>query len=129
MQFACLFITHDLAVIDVLREPDRCDAPGQAGGSGDARRGSFETRRIRTPKRLLAAVPLPDPVLQRGVARDARRELLRLGSSGMGRACRVRSFPQLPTIGRILRKSLWWPPSHFSSLRLSPSPRAPARWR
>ena len=79
MQFACLFITHDLAVIDVLANRIAVMHQGTLVEVGT------RDEILRNPKdpytqRLLAAVPLPDPVLQRE-RRETRRELLRLGSS------------------------------------------------
>ena len=79
MQFACLFITHDLAVIDVLANRIAVMHQGKIVEVGT------RDEILRNPKepytqRLLAAVPLPDPVLQRE-RRETRRELLRLGSS------------------------------------------------
>jgi len=79
MQFACLFITHDLAVIDVLANRIAVMHQGTIVEVGT------RDEILRNPKqpytqRLLAAVPLPDPTLQRE-RRETRRELLRLGSS------------------------------------------------
>ena len=79
MQFACLFITHDLAVIDVLANRIAVMHQGKLVEVGT------RDEILRNPKqpytqRLLAAVPLPDPVLQRE-RRETRRELLRLGSA------------------------------------------------
>jgi peptide/nickel transport system ATP-binding protein len=79
MQFACLFITHDLAVIDVLANRIAVMHQGKLVEVGS------RDEILRHPKeaytqRLLAAVPLPDPVLQRE-RRESRRELLRLGST------------------------------------------------
>ena len=79
MQFACLFITHDLAVIDVLANRIAVMHQGKLIEVGT------RDQILRNPKeaytqRLLAAVPLPDPVLQRE-RRETRRKVLRLGSS------------------------------------------------
>ncbi len=75
MQFACLFITHDLAVIDVLANRIAVMHRGKLIEVGT------RDQILRSPveaytQRLLAAVPLPDPTLQRE-RREARRELLR----------------------------------------------------
>ena len=69
MGFACLFVTHDLAVIDRLARRIVVMQHGHI-----VEQGSRETV-LRHPeqdytKRLLAAVPVPDPQTQR-----ARREL------------------------------------------------------
>lgn len=69
MGFACLFVTHDLAVIDRLARRIVVMQHGHV-----VEQGSRETV-LRHPeqeytKRLLAAVPVPDPQTQR-----ARREL------------------------------------------------------
>ena len=79
MQFACLFITHDLAVIDVLANRIAVMHQGKLIEVGT------RDQILRNPKeaytqRLLAAVPLPDPVLQRE-RRETRRKVLRVGSS------------------------------------------------
>ncbi|MES2094121.1 MAG: ABC transporter ATP-binding protein [Actinomycetota bacterium] len=79
MQFACLFITHDLAVIDVLANRIAVMHQGKLVEVGT------RDEILRNPKqpytqRLLAAVPLPDPTLQRE-RRETRRELLRAGST------------------------------------------------
>ena len=78
MSFACLFITHDLAVIDVLAERIAVMHHGNLVETGT------RDEILRYPKeaytqRLLAAVPLPDPKLQRE-RRDLRREILAAGS-------------------------------------------------
>ena len=78
MNFACLFVTHDLAVIDVLAERIAVMHDGNLVETGT------RDEILRYPKeaytqRLLAAVPLPDPKLQRE-RRDLRREILAAGS-------------------------------------------------
>jgi peptide/nickel transport system ATP-binding protein len=78
MNFACLFVTHDLAVIDVLAERIAVMHHGNLVETGT------RDEILRYPKeaytqRLLAAVPLPDPKLQRE-RRDLRREILAAGS-------------------------------------------------
>ena len=79
MQFACLFITHDLAVIDVLANRIAVMHQGKIVEVG-TRDEILRNPKVPYTQRLLAAVPLPDPVLQRE-RRETRRELLRLGSS------------------------------------------------
>ncbi|MGJ4844101.1 ABC transporter ATP-binding protein [Leifsonia sp. Le1] len=78
MNFACLFITHDLAVIDVLADRIAVMHHGNLVEVGT------RNEILRYPKeaytqRLLAAVPLPDPEQQRA-RRTLRLELLAAGS-------------------------------------------------
>ncbi|SEN12497.1 ABC transporter ATP-binding protein [Cryobacterium sp. TMT1-3] len=77
MNFACLFITHDLAVIDVLADRIAVMHHGRIVETGT------RDEILRYPKdpytqRLLAAVPIPDPTEQRA-RRELRRELLASG--------------------------------------------------
>ncbi|TFD04541.1 ABC transporter ATP-binding protein [Cryobacterium sp. TMT1-66-1] len=77
MNFACLFITHDLAVIDVLADRIAVMHHGRIVETGT------RDEILRYPKdpytqRLLAAVPIPDPTEQRA-RRELRRELLAAG--------------------------------------------------
>jgi peptide/nickel transport system ATP-binding protein len=70
LQFACLFISHDLAVVDVLAHRIAVMHNGKL-----VEQGSKEEI-LRSPKdpytqRLIAAVPLPDPAAQR-VRRESR---------------------------------------------------------
>ena len=78
MHFACLFITHDLAVIDVLADRIAVMHHGRIVETGT------RDEILRYPKdpytqRLLAAVPIPDPTEQRA-RRELRRELLAAGN-------------------------------------------------
>ncbi|MCU1442234.1 MAG: oligopeptide transporter [Cryobacterium sp.] len=78
MRFACLFVTHDLAVIDVLADRIAVMHHGKIVETGT------RDEILRYPKdpytqRLLAAVPLPDPDQQRA-RRELRRDLLAAGS-------------------------------------------------
>ena len=82
MHFACLFITHDLAVIDVLAHRIVVMNHGKLVEQGT------KDQVLRNPQdpytqRLIAAVPLPDPVLQRE-RRAQRAQLLGLGDAGEG---------------------------------------------
>ncbi|MCL2542228.1 MAG: ABC transporter ATP-binding protein [Nocardioidaceae bacterium] len=73
LRFACLFITHDLAVVDVLAHRVLVMHKGVLVEQG------VKDQVLRRPKdpytqRLIAAVPVPDPVVQR-----ERRELRAAG--------------------------------------------------
>jgi peptide/nickel transport system ATP-binding protein len=76
--FACLFISHDLAVVEILAKQIAVLHRGKL-----AEIGSRE-RILRNPqdpytKRLLAAAPVPDPTEQ-GIRREERRALLAAGA-------------------------------------------------
>ncbi len=71
LQFACLFISHDLAVVDMLAHRIAVMHRGRLVEQGT------RDEILRSPKeaytqRLIAAVPLPDPVAQRE-RRESRR--------------------------------------------------------
>jgi peptide/nickel transport system ATP-binding protein len=68
LQFACLFISHDLAVVDLLSHRIAVMHHGKIVEQGTSEQ---ILRNAQDPytRRLIAAVPLPDPVAQR-----ARRE-------------------------------------------------------
>ncbi|WP_223881124.1 dipeptide ABC transporter ATP-binding protein [Nesterenkonia ebinurensis] len=73
-EFACLFVTHDLAVVDQLADQIMVLEKGRVVEQG------HKNQILRNPvmdytKRLLAAAPVPDP-LQQKERREARRELL-----------------------------------------------------
>jgi len=77
-QFACLFITHDLAVIDVLADRIAVMHNGKLAEVGT------RDEILRNPKdlytqRLIAAVPLPDPEVQRE-RRELRAKILAAGA-------------------------------------------------
>lgn len=70
LQFACLFVSHDLAVVDILAHRIAVMHRGRIVEQGT------RDEILRDPKdpytqRLLAAVPLPDPIAQRE-RREAR---------------------------------------------------------
>jgi len=72
--FACLFVTHDLAVVDVLADRICVMQRGRIVEQGT------RDQILRNPQepytqRLLAAVPLPDPDKQRE-RRELRAQLL-----------------------------------------------------
>ena len=71
--FACLFITHDLAVVDMLADRIAVMKDGELVESGTADEVLRAPREDYT-KALIAAVPLPDPVEQ-ALARQRRRAL------------------------------------------------------
>ncbi|MEO3933976.1 ABC transporter ATP-binding protein [Micrococcaceae bacterium Sec7.4] len=77
--FACLFVTHDLAVVDVLADRICVMQRGRIVEQGT------RDQILRNPQepytqRLLAAVPLPDPEKQRE-RRELRAQLLAAGQS------------------------------------------------
>ncbi|WP_414672849.1 ABC transporter ATP-binding protein [Lacisediminihabitans sp.] len=77
-QFACLFITHDLAVIDVLADRIAVLHNGKLVEVG-TRDEILRNPRDPYTQRLIAAVPLPDPVVQRE-RRELRAKILAAGS-------------------------------------------------
>ncbi|MBI9115918.1 dipeptide ABC transporter ATP-binding protein [Sanguibacter suaedae] len=73
MGFACLFVSHDLAVVDIVADRVAVMSAGRLVETG------LTADVLRTPKEeytraLLAAVPVPDPAEQ-AVRRRARAEL------------------------------------------------------
>jgi peptide/nickel transport system ATP-binding protein len=76
--FACLFITHDLAVIDVLADRIAVMRHGKLVEVG-TREQILRYPQEAYTQRLLAAVPVPDPDLQHA-RRALRLEALGLGS-------------------------------------------------
>ena len=80
MQFACLFISHDLAVVDIMADRIAVMHRGQIVETGT------RDEILRAPKdpytqRLIAAIPFPDPVIQRE-RRELRKLILAAGSEG-----------------------------------------------
>jgi peptide/nickel transport system ATP-binding protein len=75
LQFACLFISHDLAVVDQMADRIAVMNHGHIVETGS------RDQILRTPKdpytqRLIAAIPVPDPAEQKA-RRDVRRGILR----------------------------------------------------
>lgn len=73
--FACLFISHDLAVIDSLAHRVVVMQYGKIVEAGE-RVQVLQNPQQEYTKRLLAAAPVPDPIEQRE-RRAARHALLR----------------------------------------------------
>ena len=70
MKFACLFISHDLAVVDILAHRIAVMQNGLLVEEGD-RDAILQRPKNDYTRRLIAAVPVPDPAEQR-VRREAR---------------------------------------------------------
>ncbi|MEZ2388902.1 ABC transporter ATP-binding protein [bacterium RCC_150] len=75
--FACLFVTHDLAVVDVLADRICVMQRGRIVEQG-TREQILRNPQEAYTQRLLAAVPLPDPEKQRE-RRELREQLLAAG--------------------------------------------------
>ncbi|MGO1184452.1 MAG: ABC transporter ATP-binding protein [Micrococcaceae bacterium] len=73
-EFACLFVSHDLAVVDMLAHKVLVLRNGREVESGKTDKVLHDPQQDYT-KRLLAAAPVPDPDEQK-TRRDERRELL-----------------------------------------------------
>jgi len=76
--FACLFISHDLAVIDSLAHRVVVMQYGKIVEKGDRQRVLLDPQEEYT-KRLLAAAPVPDPIEQRRRREERHRLLKALG--------------------------------------------------
>ena len=76
--FACLFVTHDLAVVDVLADRICVMQRGRIVEQG-TRDQILRNPQEAYTQRLLAAVPLPDPEKQRE-RRELRAQLLATGT-------------------------------------------------
>jgi peptide/nickel transport system ATP-binding protein len=72
--FACLFISHDLAVVEILAERITVLNNGRVAEEGPRRQILHEPQEAYT-QRLIAAVPVPDPDEQQR-RRELRDELL-----------------------------------------------------
>ena len=70
LKFACLFITHDLAVVDILSHRIAVMQNGRLVEVG-TRDQILKTPREDYTRRLISAVPVPDPAEQR-IRREAR---------------------------------------------------------
>lgn len=81
LQFACLFVSHDLAVVDVLSDRIAVMQRGRIVEQG-TRDEILRNPQQQYTQRLIAAVPLPDPVKQRE-RRELRAALL-AGDRGAG---------------------------------------------
>ncbi len=77
--FACLFVTHDLAVVDVLADRICVMQRGRIVEQG-TREQILRNPQEPYTQRLLAAVPLPDPEKQRE-RRELRAQLMASGVS------------------------------------------------
>lgn len=70
LKFACLFISHDLAVVDILSHRIAVMQNGRLVEVGE-RDDVLKRPREEYTKRLISAVPVPDPEVQR-LRREAR---------------------------------------------------------
>ena len=70
LNFACLFISHDLAVVDILAHRIAVMQNGRLVESGD-RDSILKNPQDPYTQRLLAAVPVPNPAEQ-ALRREAR---------------------------------------------------------
>lgn len=73
LKFACLFITHDLAVVDILSHRIAVLQNGRLVEIGP-RDQILKSPKEEYTKRLISAVPVPDPTEQR-IRREARLSL------------------------------------------------------
>jgi len=84
MKFACMFISHDLAVVDIMADRIAVMHHGRIVETGT------RDEVLRAPKdpytqRLIAAIPVPDPDAQRD-RRELRMALLAAAATDGGRA-------------------------------------------
>ena len=73
LKFACLFISHDLAVVDILSHRIAVMQDGLLVEEGD-RDSILQNPKNDYTRRLISAVPVPDPAEQR-IRREARLAL------------------------------------------------------
>jgi peptide/nickel transport system ATP-binding protein len=78
MGFACLFVTHDLAVVDALADRICVMKDGEIVEQGE-RDAILRSPQQAYTKRLLAAVPVPDPDEQ-AARREVRSRLIHEGA-------------------------------------------------
>lgn len=71
LKFACLFISHDLAVVDMLAHRIAVMQNGKLVEIGDKDQ-ILKNPREEYTRKLISAVPVPDPELQK-IRREARR--------------------------------------------------------
>jgi peptide/nickel transport system ATP-binding protein len=71
LKFACLFISHDLAVVDMLAHRIAVMQNGKLVEIGDKDQ-ILKNPREEYTRKLISAVPIPDPAMQK-IRRDARR--------------------------------------------------------
>ena len=71
MHFSCLFITHDLAVVDHLADSVVVLQQGQIVEKGKTARVLRHPTQSYT-QRLVAAAPVPDPIVQKERAASRR---------------------------------------------------------
>jgi peptide/nickel transport system ATP-binding protein len=72
LKFACLFISHDLAVVDMLAHRIAVMQNGKLVEIGDKDQ-ILKNPREEYTRKLISAVPVPDPELQK-VRREARKQ-------------------------------------------------------
>jgi peptide/nickel transport system ATP-binding protein len=77
-RFACLFVSHDLAVVDLLAHKVVVLQDGRVVEQGPREEVLHHPREEYT-KRLLAAAPVPDPTEQRRRREDRHKLLAELG--------------------------------------------------
>ncbi|MDR0365477.1 MAG: ABC transporter ATP-binding protein [Bifidobacteriaceae bacterium] len=80
MGFSCLFITHDLSVVDMLADRIAVMKSGRLVELG-TREQVLRNPREQYTKELLAAVPLPDPEAQRRRREWRQRTILAAGAA------------------------------------------------
>ncbi len=79
--FACLFVSHDLAVVQQFARRVVVMRAGRVEEQG-ATATTLPTRRRTTPAGCIAAVPVPDPVLQRVRRTERQAALAAAGTEG-----------------------------------------------